>query len=154
MGMEITNLSEVIMAFKLTDKLVTAEARAVLVNGAKAIKQTARSYAPVDQHRIEKAIKLLPSQGNQYSLRVTIAVTGVVDGRLVDHYASIVHEYPWHKRGPLTRLKGPKAGPRYLTRAVTAHKKEIIEELKAAMNQGVRTAIQRSGVNTKKRRRK
>lgn len=147
MGMKVINLGEVLTALKLTDRHVTEETRTVLRQGAELIKQTARQYAPVDEHRIEKAIKVLPAQGNQYSLQLTIAVTGTVDGRSVDTYAAIVHEYQWHKRGPLTKVKGPKAGPRYLKRAVDHRKKEVIKALEAAVRKGISTGIDRSGVN-------
>lgn len=152
MGMRVTNITEVIQAFQLTDRLVNQEARDVLKRGALNIKTTAREFAPVLEHRIEKAIKILPSQGNQYSLRITIAVTGNINGKVVDSYAAEVHEYPWHRRGVFTRLKGPKAGPRYLSRAVEARKKEILDGLAAAMNTGISQAISKSGVNRKKRR--
>lgn len=153
MGMKITNQTEVITMFRMVDKNVTREAREVMHRYADQIRDTARAFAPVLEHRIEKAIKVLPSQGNQYSLRLVIAVTGTVDGRSVDTYAAIVHEYPWSKRGVYTRLKGPQAGPRYLARAVEKHKKDLMVELRAAMSKGIGQSIARSGVNKNKRRR-
>lgn len=152
MGMRITNLSEVVTAFKLVDQEVNDEARATMKKFAEQIRQDARRFAPVDEHRIEKAIKVLPAQGNQYSLRLVVAVTGYVNGRSVDTYAAIVHEYPWSKRGPYTKLKGPQAGPRYLLRAVEKNKKGLQQELAAAMNRGISQGIRRSGVNNKRRR--
>jgi hypothetical protein len=153
MAFKITNLTEVITALQLTDREVNDQARAVLREAAVKIRDTARQYAPVDEHRLEKAIQILPSQGNQYTLRVTIAVTGAVDGRIVDTYAAIVHEYPWTKRGPLTKVKGPKAGPRYLARAMRDNEKWVIKKLSEAMGRGINRAISRSGVNNKRRRR-
>lgn len=153
MGFKITNQTEVITAFKLVDKTVTDKTRQVMKDYAELIKDQAIKNAPVLEHRIEQAIKLLPSQGNQYSLRMTIAVTGSVDGRSVDTYAAIVHEYPWSKRGPGTRAKGPQAGPRYLARAVEKYKADLMRDLRNAMAQGVSQAVKRSGVNNKKRRR-
>lgn len=153
MGIKITNLTEVVMAFDLIDRNVNRECRDAMVAVVKKIVQDTKRFAPVDKHRLEKAVKLLPSRGNQYSLHMTIAVEGTVNGRDVDEYAAIVHEYPWNKRGPLTRMKGPKAGPRYLTRAVEKNKKEMMEALAAAMNTGIAKGISRSNVNRKKRRR-
>lgn len=154
MGMRITNMTEVVYALQLTDRLVNDQAREVMKQGAEKIKNDARHFAPVEFHGIEKALKLLPSQGNRYSLRMTVAVTGVVNGRNIDEYAAIVHEYAWHKRGPLTRLKGPQAGPRYLVRAVNKNKKTILDGLEKAMSSGISTAIARSGVNKPRKRRK
>lgn len=149
MAMRIKNLGKVKTMFKLVEQKVTDEARTVMRDYAEQIRDTARAYAPVLEHRIEKAIKILPAQGNQYMLRLTIAVTGTVDGRVVDKYAAIVHEYPWEKRGVFTRLKGPQAGPRYLKRAVELHKKDLIRDLGEAMRKGVSQGIARSGVNNK-----
>lgn len=147
MAMKIKNLSRVVTMFNLVERKVTDEARTVMRDYAEQIRDTARDYAPVLEHRIEKAIKILPAQGNQYMLRLTIAVTGTVAGRVVDSYAAIVHEYPWQKRGVFTRLKGPQAGPRYLKRAVELHKKDMIRDLKAAMQKGISRGIAQSGVN-------
>lgn len=149
MAMRIKNLGKVKTMFRLVEQKVTDEARVVMRTYAEQIRDTARAYAPVLEHRIEKAIKILPAQGNQYMLRLTIAVTGTVDGRVVDKYAAIVHEYPWEKRGVFTRLKGPQAGPRYLKRAVELHRKDLIRDLNKAMQKGVSQGIARSGVNSK-----
>ncbi|WEU67485.1 hypothetical protein [Xanthomonas phage JGB6] len=153
MGIKITNMTEVVTMFQLTEKRVTEEARSVLRRYAEKVKNDAVAFAPVDEHNLEKAIKVLPSQGNQYTLRMTIAVGGVVGGRNVDEYAAIVHEYQWSKRGPYTRLKGPKAGPRYLKRAVEANEKGLKADLAKAMQKGIDTAIRQSGVNKRARRR-
>ena len=80
MGFKITNLTEVSTMFRLLDREVPALARATLVDGAKKIRNTAISFAPVDKHNLEKAIHLLPFQGNQYSLRIIIDVGGIVGG--------------------------------------------------------------------------
>lgn len=154
MGMKITNLTEVVMAFKLTDEMVNSETREVLKAAAKQIRDDARRFAPVLHHRIERAIKVLPAQGNQYSLRLVVAVTGNIGGKSVDSYAAIVHEYEWHKRGPYTRLKGPQAGPRYLARAVEKNKRQLTQDLQAAMNRGISMAMQKSGVNSRRKRRR
>lgn len=152
MGMKITNLSEVTTMFHLIEREVPAEARRVLKWYAEEIVKTAKWYAPVDEYRLIRAIKLLPSQGNQYSLRMVIDVGGVIDGRSVDTYAAIVHEYPWSKRGPRTRAKGPQAGPRYLVRAVDKHKAKLVADLHVAMGTGLSHAVARSGVNAKRKR--
>lgn len=149
MGMKIKNLGKVKTMFNLVERKVTDEARTVMRDYAEQIRDTARDYAPVLEHRIEKAIKILPAQGNQYMLRLTIAVTGTVAGRVVDTYAAIVHEYPWEKRGVFTRLKGPQAGPRYLKRAVELHRKDLVRDLKKAMQSGINKGIAQSGVNSK-----
>lgn len=151
MGMKITNLAEVTTMFNLMANEVPEAAREVLKKGAKEIRDTAKAYAPVDEHRLEKAIHILPYQGNQYMLRVTIDVGGVINGRSVDEYAAIVHEYTWSKRGPLTRLKGPKAGPRYLVRAVEAHRIALVKDLQATMAHGIAKSVARSGVNRKRK---
>lgn len=153
MGMQVTNLAEVTNFFQLTDHYVNAEARKVFKTGIQSIIDSAKSFAPVDEHRLEKAIHALPFQGNQYMLRVVIDVGGVIAGRSVDEYAAIVHEYPWSKRGPLTRLKGPRAGPRYMVRAVEEHRKKLALDIGKAMNKGISRAQATSGVNIKKRRR-
>lgn len=138
--------------FELMGRDIPAEARKVMTEQAKDIVKTAKWYAPVDKYRLTRAIKLLPAQGNQYSLRLTIVVKGTVEGRSVDKYAVWVHEYPWSKRGPLTRAKGPQAGPRYIKRAVDDHKRDLIKELEAAMARGIKQAVQSSGVNSGKKR--
>lgn len=140
--------------FSLMGRVVPHEARETLKYHAKEIVKTAKAYAPVDEYRLVKAIKLLPMQGNQYSLRLVIDVGGTINGRSVDTYAAIVHEYPWHKRGPLTRMKGPKAGPRYLVRAVDAHKAKLVSELNKAMAAGISKSVTRSGVNAKAKRKR
>lgn len=150
--MKVTNLSEVTTMFNLMDKVVPEAAREVLKQGAEKIKDTARAFAPVDEGRLEKAIHILPYQGNQFMLRIVIDVSGVVDGRDVSEYAAIVHEYPWSKRGPLTRVKGPRAGPKYMVRAVEEHRAKLIRELQAAMQTGINQAIDRSRVNSKARK--
>lgn len=150
-GLKITNLAEVMTMFQLVDRGVNRGARDILKHYTEEIQKTARYFAPVDQYRLEKAIKILPYKGNQYMLRAVIHVSGVVNGRSVDEYATIVHEYQWHKRGPLTRMKGPQAGPRYLARAVEKHKKELFEALKESMRKEISRAVARSGVNRIKR---
>lgn len=154
MGLKITNETKVITTFRLIDKEVSSSARDVMREYAMKIRDTARDFAPVLEHRIEKAIKILPSQGNQYSLRLTVAVEGVVKGRDVTTYAAIVHEYPWEKRGVFTRLKGPQAGPRYLKRAVDLHRKDLTRDLQAAMGGAIAKAIRKGGTNNSKRRRR
>jgi len=153
MGMQITNLSEVEHMFRLVDKEVNEETRRVFKEYVTKIHKTAREFAPVDEYRLERAIKVEPMRSNQYSMKAIISVGGVIDGRLVDEYATIVHEYQWHKRGPKTRAKSNRAGPRYMTRAVKEHEKDMIRELGAAMSKGISRAVSRSGVNRKKRRR-
>ena len=150
MGLKITNMTEVMTMFRLADMEVTKEARDVVKQYAEIIRETTRAFAPVDEHRLEKAIKVLPSKGNRHYLQVTIGVGGVVNGRDVSEYAAIVHEYPWEKRGPLTRMKGPRAGPRYLRRAVEHHRKDLQRDLKIAVAAGMTKAVGRSGVNKKK----
>lgn len=154
MGMKITNLTEVVTMFKLVDKNVNQKTRDVMHAGAERIKQMAIVNAPIDEGNLEKAIKVKPSQGNQYSLKIVIAVEGIVGGRNVEEYAAIVHEYTWDKRGPLTRAKGPKAGPRYLFRAVRDGKQQLMRELAEATNKGIQSGIASSGVNAKSRRRR
>lgn len=153
MGMRITNITEVITAMQLVDRNVNEGARLALRQGAENVKKDAVAFAPVLHYRLEKAIKILPARGNQYSLKLTIAVTGVIDGKSVDKYAAEVHEYSWERRGALTQLKSPKAGPRYLFRAMEKNKKDIEERLSAAVNSGITTAIAQSGVNRKRRSR-
>ena len=152
MGLRITNLSEVSIMFDMMDRNIPRQAREVLKSGAQTIVDQAIAFAPVDKHNLEKAIKLLPFQGNQYSLRIVIDVGGFVGGRNVDEYAAIVHEYPWSKRGPLTRVKSPSAGPRYLTRAFEKHRGKVKKDLQDSMAAEISKSIHRSGVNRSKRR--
>jgi hypothetical protein len=151
MGFQITNISKVERMFELVGTRVPQEARNVVKFYAQEIVKTAKWYAPVDEYRLTRAIKLLPSRGNAYSLRMTIVVSGVIDGRSVDSYAARVHSYPWYKRGPRTRAKGPQAGPRYLSRAMEDHKKKMIAALEKAMQKGIQDAVRSSGVNAKTR---
>lgn len=150
--MRITNLSQVKLMFDLLARDVPKEARTTFKMGVEQIVQTAIDFAPVDEYRLEKAIKALPFRGNQYTLKAVIDVSGFINGRDVSTYATIVHEYPWSKRGPKTRAKSPRAGPRYLMRAVEAHKKELIAELGSTTAKAVDTAVRRSGVNRRRRR--
>lgn len=154
MGFKIVNQTKVITTFKLIDAEVSQAARDVIREYAGRIRDTARDYAPVLEHRIEKAIKILPSQGNKYSLRMTVAVEGVIKGRDVTSYAAIVHEYSWQKRGPLTRIKGPQAGPRYLKRAVEAHRKDLTRDLEQAMGKAINKAVRKGGTSKKQKRRR
>jgi hypothetical protein len=153
MGMRVTNLGEVKLMFSMMDREIPARAREVLKQGAQDIRKTAIAFAPVDLHNLEGAIHVLPYRGNQYMFRAVIDVSGVVGGRDVSVYATIVHEYPWSKRGPKTRAKSPRAGPRYLGRAVEANQARINKELRVAMATGIASSIARSGVNKPRARR-
>ena len=151
MGMRITNLASVEHMFRLVDKEVNDETRRVFKEYVTLIRDTAREFAPVDEHRLERAIHFDPIRSNQYSMKAVIEVSGLVDGRVVDTYATIVHEYEWHRRGPKTRAKSNRAGPRYLTRAMREHEKDMIKALGDAMGKAIKRSVARSGVNRTRR---
>jgi hypothetical protein len=153
MSMRIENLEEVIAMFKYMDNNINQDTRTALKVGVKSIAQLAKHYAPVDEGRLEMAIKAKFS-GNGSQSSGIISVEGVVDGRDVSEYAAIVHEYEWRKRGPLTRVKGPKAGPRYLSRAIRDGKKQLFDEIEEAVGRNVRNGVRYSGVNSAASRRR
>lgn len=138
--------------FELTDRYVNAEVREAFKHGVERMRDQAIRNAPVDEHRLEDAIHLRPYAGNQYFVRAILDVSGSVRGRDVSAYATIVHEYPWSKRGPKTRAKGREAGPRYLTRAVSKHQKQMLDEIGDAMSAAIGRSVRHSGVNVRKRR--
>ena len=152
-GMQIVNMPQLTRMFELMDKNVTTEAREALKAGVVKIHRQAIKNAPVDEYRLVHAIKIEPYTANKWFLRGHITVGGVVAGRDVSQYAMIVHEYPWEKRGPKTRAKGPMAGPRYLARAVKEYRAEILRNVENAMKKGVESAVRQSGANVKRSRR-
>ena len=153
MGMKITNLAEVTHMFQMVDREVNSQTREVFKEYVDKICETAKEFAPVDEHRLERAIHVQPIRSNQYSMKAIIDVSGTIDGRDVSRYATIVHEYEWHRRGPKTRAKSNRAGPRYLTRAMREHEKEMIRALGVAMGKAINRSVARSGVNRRKRSR-
>ncbi len=151
-GMRIANLPEWQTFFKILDHDITTDARHAFKIALVRIQRQAIAYAPVDEERLEESIVIKPYQGNQYFMRGTISVGGVVRGRDVSAYARLVHEYPWTKRGPKTVAKGPKSGPRYLARAMDEYKKTLIKDVSEVMEKGIKVAVSRSGISRKRSR--
>ncbi len=135
---------------KLMDRNVNRDAREALKASARRITLDARHFSPVLHFRLERTIKLMPIVANQFSMRITIKVGGTVDGVNVSKYAARVHEMGWERRGPLTRAKGPEAGPRYLTRAMRANEGSTKQALADAMGAGIERAAKTSGVRRKR----
>lgn len=155
MGLRIKNKREVVLALQYVDKEVNHETRKAFMEAAELVKKTTVEYAPIDEGNLEESVRIVRFGGNnQYRMRLTIAVGGMMNGRNVSEYAAYVHEYTWDMRGPLTKAKGPKAGPRYLFRAMRDQEKEVQKILEAAMKKGIAKGISKSGVNAPKRRRK
>lgn len=135
---------------KVMDRNVNKDAREALKHEAKEIVGTARWYAPRLKWNLERTIKLAPIVANQFSMRITITVGGSIGGVDVTKYAAMVHEFPWEKRGPITRSKGPQAGPRYLSRALRDHKNATIQAIGDATAKAIKDAARQTGVNRRR----
>lgn len=138
---------------RLMDKNVNKDAREALKTAAKRIALDARHNSPVLHYRLENTIKMQPVVANQFHMRIKITVGGMYNGVNVSKYAVRVHEMAWENRGPLTRAKGPKAGPRYLTRAIRDNQKDTIAAVEAAMGTAIKDAARTSGVSRKRTKR-
>jgi hypothetical protein len=114
-------------------------ARRAMRKGAKDIAALARLYAPVKFPRLELGIKAARPVDDGKRYRIRVEVGGVVKRRDISTYALTVHEYDMHRRGPATREKGPKAGPKYLKRAfddlLPDIKQQILKELASAIRE-------------------
>lgn len=134
MGMKILGLEQLIAGLGRMGREVTDEARQAMREGAADIERTAIRNAPVLTYKLESSIRASRPEGNQHYYRVTVDVLG--DGNL-RRYAALVEQMPWNRRGPLTRMKGPAAGPGYMRRAYAAHRKEIERRVADAIGRGV-----------------
>ncbi len=131
--MKILNLQGVLAAIAESSRAVTDAARAAVREGAEVIKEQAIKNAPVDTGELESSIDLEVARVVRPGVyRVNVSVSDTASA-----YAWIVHEYPWSKRGPKTRAKGPQAGPRYMARAFERHTKTVQELVREYVQQAI-----------------
>lgn len=120
-GMRVINISEVLSGLTTARDSVVASARRALVKGAELLEDQIVKNSPVDTGELESSIETkLDKAIGPGVYRFTIGIS-----EKAKKYAWIVHEYPWSKRGPKTKRKGPQAGPRYVVRAFEKHYKTI-----------------------------
>lgn len=121
------------------------EAKKVLRQGAKDILQDSQKMAPVDEHNLELAHRLLDVRLNQDFAAVEIVIDGFIGGRDVSEYAMIMHEFlaPFgagtYNLGMKSMLKDQGAdnehrvGGKFLERAVDLNELRILEAIKRVL---------------------
>lgn len=120
-GMRIINIAEVLNALTTARDSVVASARRAMIKGSEIIEDQIIKNSPIDTGELETSIEMkLDKAIGPGIYRFNIGVSDKAS-----KYAWIVHEYPWHKRGPKTKAKGPQAGPRYVARAFEKHYKTV-----------------------------
>lgn len=142
MAMRIKGVQATMSTLSEISRRSTTDARTEIKLGAEEIQKRAQVYAPVDLHNLEKAITVSRPIDTGRQFKVDIRVGGIVNGRNVDEYALIMHE--WSGRwGAGTKAKqaslGVLVGPKYLERAARELFPIIQRRVSAALNKIIAT---------------
>lgn len=170
MAMSIKGIDATLSTFREIDRRFTEAAGDVLEEGAKDISEWARKFAPIDKGHLVKSIRAQRVK-DPYSTKWRIKVGGVIAGRDVSAYASLVHERMRITHGEPTRRKGEKGdgfnpgwrsqkkarelgvpvGKKFLQRAYDMHVKSIEKALREALRRETARFSRRNRSNRRSR---
>ena len=135
-GFDLANLKQKL--FIREEKMNKAVQREIR-EGAKEIMEQSKRNAPVDTHNLEEAHHIVEGKTRLDNISLSIEVSGEglgsEDPRPVEEYAMEMHEGQYHL-GPKSAAKaaaGNDVGPKYLERALTEKKPEVIKKVRQAM---------------------
>jgi len=142
-GVRVKGIAATQARLERTGERTTKAALAELRAGAEKVVKTAQDNAPFKTGDLEKAIVAEESRTGT-NRRTVIEVK--VDPSTFDHphgadYFVRLHEDPSWNPGPLSRQKiaeGKRVGPKYITRAVEAHRREIATRVRYAVERSLK----------------
>jgi hypothetical protein len=136
-------LSTVLSNLQNVKRSIPQNAIAELRKGATQIQKSAQQFAPLDKGPLESSIKI-DEQVTPERASITIYVDESTPtdrhGVAVGDYAMALHEGSYNL-GPHSRAKaaslGVQVGPKYLERALRAHRPDIAAALNAAIKKAL-----------------
>jgi hypothetical protein len=144
MPMKVSGISQTVAGLKHLGERVPDNARKAMHRLADNIVKDAKLFTPVDEHNLEESIRKEVTYGYRGRLQIEIVAGGMVNGVNVDQYVARIHEnYEALNPGSGTIAKrnanpGVYIGEKFLSRAMTKHRKNANQFVKGRLFRGVK----------------
>ena len=147
MAIKLTGFSNLMTELENVGERSSRNVKQALEDGANLLKDTIQDYAPVKFGGLQAEWDVFPNAYGGINGRTTYTVE--IDPTALSRdpssqkivyvadYAERVHDLEWRQRGRGTIAKGPKAGPRFVDRAIDATEYEIDYNLQQAIDRAV-----------------
>jgi hypothetical protein len=122
---KLDGVSQVATFLKSLDPKIRGQLKSAFRNVGFLVQREGRRRAPYKEGNLERSIEF---QAEETQVKIYVPVNSPAG-----HYAKIKHDGTY-RLGPGTRSKGPQAGPKYLTRAVSENEAKINSLLKSALD--------------------